>query len=83
MNATYSLPRFGPVQSDSTAVNPFYVDSRYTTADFFAMFGATFRYGHGWSAADDEGKVHDVVIKDALNKRALSAANPSTSTLLS
>lgn len=76
MNATYSLPRFGPVQSDSTAVNPFYVDSRYTTADFFAMFGATFRYGHGWSAAD-------VVIRDALNKRALSAANPSTSTLLS
>ena len=58
-----------PVQPDMAAVDPFYVDARYTTADFFPMFDVPFRYGHGWDAADDEGKARAVVIGRGLNNR--------------
>ncbi|MEW9624299.1 ABC transporter permease [Rhodanobacter geophilus] len=70
-----------PVQPDSTAIDPFYVEARYTTADFFAMFGAPFRYGHGWDAADDEAKARDVVIGSELNERLFGGANSVGRTL--
>ncbi|MFO1505528.1 MAG: ABC transporter permease [Lysobacterales bacterium] len=58
-----------PIQPQSSAIDPFYVEARYTTADFFAMFDAPFRYGHAWNAADDEGKARDVVISRLLNDK--------------
>jgi putative ABC transport system permease protein len=58
-----------PVQPDSAAIDPFYVEARYTTADFFPMFEVPFRYGHGWNAADDGAKAREVVIGPALNNR--------------
>ncbi|GLQ98921.1 ABC transporter permease [Dyella mobilis] len=70
-----------PVQSDAATVDPFYVEARYTTADFFAMFGAPFRYGHGWAAADDEAKTRDVVISSTLNQRLFGDANSVGRTL--
>ncbi len=63
------------VQPDAAAITPFYVEARYTTADFFAMFGAPFRYGHGWSADDDEAKTRAVVISGELNQRLFGGAN--------
>jgi len=70
-----------PVQPDAATIDPFYVEARYTTADFFAMFGAPFRYGHGWDAADDEAKAHDVVISSELNERLFGGANSVGRTL--
>jgi putative ABC transport system permease protein len=70
-----------PVQPDSAAIDPFYVEARYTTADFFAMFGAQFRYGHGWDVADDEAKARDVVISGELNERLFGGANSVGHTL--
>lgn len=70
-----------PIQTDSAATDPFYVDARYTTADFFAMFDAPFRYGHGWNAADDEAKARDVVISSELNERLFGGANSIGRTL--
>ena len=70
-----------PIQPDSAATDPFYVEARYTTADFFAMFGAPFRYGHGWSAADDEAKARDVVISSELNERLFGGADSVGRTL--
>jgi putative ABC transport system permease protein len=64
-----------PIQPDASATDPFYVEARYTTADFFAMFAAPFRYGHGWDAADDEAKARDVVISSELNERLFGGAN--------
>ncbi|MGN6706810.1 MAG: ABC transporter permease [Rhodanobacter sp.] len=58
-----------PVQPDVASIDPFYVEARYTTADFFPMFEVPFRYGHGWHAADDEAKAREVVIGPALNNR--------------
>ncbi|HEX7731739.1 MAG TPA: ABC transporter permease [Rhodanobacter sp.] len=70
-----------PVQPDSAAIDPFYVEARYTTADFFAMFGAPFRYGRGWDAADDEAKARDVVISNELDERLFGGANSVGRTL--
>jgi len=70
-----------PIQPDSAAIDPFYVEARYTTADFFAMFGAPFRYGGGWDAADDEAKARDVVINSGLNERLFGGANSVGHTL--
>jgi putative ABC transport system permease protein len=58
-----------PVQPDLAAIDPFYVEAFYTTADFFPMFEVPFLYGHGWTAADDEGKAREVVIGRDLNNR--------------
>jgi len=58
-----------PVQPDLAAIDPFYVEAFYTTADFFPMFEVPFLYGHGWNAADDEGKAREVVIGRDLNNQ--------------
>ena len=70
-----------PIQPDSVATDPFYVEARYTTADFFPMFGAPFRYGHGWDTADDEAKAREVVISSELNERLFGGANSVGRTL--
>ncbi|MDE2247098.1 MAG: ABC transporter permease [Xanthomonadaceae bacterium] len=70
-----------PIQPDSAAIDPFYVEARYTTADFFAMFGAPLRYGNGWDEADDEAKARDVVIGSELNERLFGGANSVGRTL--
>jgi putative ABC transport system permease protein len=70
-----------PIQPDSAAIDPFYVEARYTTADFFPMFGAPFRYGRGWGAADDEAKARDAVISSELNERLFGGANSVGRTL--
>jgi putative ABC transport system permease protein len=64
-----------PIQPDAAAIESFYVEARYTTADFFTMFGAPFRYGRGWDAADDEAKARDVVIGSELDERLFGGAN--------
>ncbi len=63
------------VQSDASAFDPFYEDARYTTADFFAMFGVPVQYGHAWSAADDDAQARVVVISSQLNTRLFGGAD--------
>jgi putative ABC transport system permease protein len=70
-----------PVQPAQSALDPFYVDARYTTADFFPMFGTPFLYGHGWNAADDEAKAREVVISRELNRKLYGGANSVGRTL--
>ncbi|KRE88598.1 ABC transporter ATP-binding protein [Frateuria sp. Soil773] len=48
---------------------PLMVPTLATTADFFPMFDAPFRYGRGWSADDDAGRTRVVVISDDLNRK--------------
>lgn len=64
-----------PVQPGQSMLDPFYVDARYTTADFFPMFGTPFLYGHGWDAADDEAKAREVVITRELNQKLFAGGN--------
>ncbi len=50
-------------------IAPFRVDSRYTSADMFAMFDMPFLFGNAWSAAEDEAHARTVVISKSLNQR--------------
>ena len=57
------------VRPANTALHPFYVDGRYTTRDFFTMFGVPFEHGHGWSSSDDAAGTHVVVLADSLARK--------------
>ncbi|MDE1898067.1 MAG: ABC transporter permease [Xanthomonadaceae bacterium] len=63
------------VQSTRNGVDPFFEDARYTTAEFFPMFGVPFRYGHGWAAADDGARARVAVIGAALNRRVFGGGD--------
>jgi len=56
-------------------LQPFYVDGRYTTADFFALFGVPFERGSGWSAADDAASAQVVVLTDAAARKLFGEAD--------
>ena len=57
-------------------LQPFDINGRYTTADFFAMFGVPFAEGSGWTAADDAAHAHVVVLSEPLARKLFGAANP-------
>ncbi|MGH8126132.1 MAG: ABC transporter permease [Rhodanobacteraceae bacterium] len=48
---------------------PFYSDGVMTTPDFFAMFGAPFEYGSGWTAQNGENRARVAVIAAQLNDK--------------
>lgn len=48
------------------ATRAFMADARYTTADFFPMFGVPFVAGDGWTASDDDQHARVAVIARAL-----------------
>jgi putative ABC transport system permease protein len=58
-----------PVQPAQPGVDPFYINARYTTADFFPMFRVPLLYGRTWSATDDESKARVAVITRTLNDK--------------
>ena len=70
-----------PIRPASSSLDPFYVEARYTTADFFAMFDAPFLYGHGWTGADDEAHARDVVITRKLDDKLFNGADSTGRTL--
>ncbi|GAB3793656.1 ABC transporter permease [Dyella agri] len=57
------------IQPDNTTLDPFYVDARYTSADFFPMFGVPFLHGRAWAAADDDAHARVAVISSQLNDK--------------
>lgn len=69
------------VQSDEREVDPYLVTARYTTGDFFPMFGVPFRFGAGWSAAEDDGHARVAVIAASLNDRLFHGRNSVGRTL--
>ena len=70
------------VEAQDGKLDPFSVDARYTSSDFFPMFDAPFRFGSGWSAADDEGRARVAVISSALNDKLFAGGNSVGKTLL-
>ena len=69
------------IQPAQSALAPFYETARYTTADFFPMFGVPFRYGHAWGAAADGASERVVVISNKLNEK-LFGGRDSTGRML-
>ncbi|HEY9112613.1 MAG TPA: ABC transporter permease [Rhodanobacteraceae bacterium] len=70
-----------PVQPTQANLDPFYVDARYTTADFFPMFDTPFEYGRAWTAAEDEAAAHVAVISSSLNMKLFGGKNSVGQTL--
>jgi len=56
-------------------LDPMQIDGRMTTADFFGLFDVPFKYGNGWSQADDEGRARLVVITADLNDKLFAGAD--------
>jgi putative ABC transport system permease protein len=50
-------------------VKPVFSTTRYTSADFFAMFDAPWLHGGGWSKADDDGEARVAVISSTLSEK--------------
>lgn len=69
------------IQPAQSALDPFYETARYTTADFFPMFGVPFQYGHAWGASEDAASANVVVISSKLNDR-LFGGRDSTGRML-
>lgn len=65
----------------SGTLEPFNVDARYTSADFFAMFDTPFLHGGGWTAAEDEGQGRVAVITRELNDKLYGGADSVGRTL--
>lgn len=57
------------VKPENTTFDAFYYAARYTTSDFFPMFGVPFQYGRAWNAEDDESRSRVAVISAALNNK--------------
>jgi putative ABC transport system permease protein len=69
------------IEPAKQGLDPFYADSRYTTADFFPMFDAPFLYGHGWSAAEDQRRDRVVVLSKALNGKLFGGIDSTGKTV--
>jgi putative ABC transport system permease protein len=69
------------IEPAKQGLDPFYADSRYTTADFFPMFDAPFLYGHGWSAVEDQRRDRVVVLSKALNGKLFGGIDSTGKTV--
>ena len=63
------------IEPQTPGLDPFYVDARYTTADFFPMFATPFLYGNGWSADQDARRGRVVVLAKKLNDKLFGGGN--------
>lgn len=66
---------------DKAGLDPFYVSSRFTTADFFPMFEVPFAEGRAWTAAEDKARARVVVISKELKEKLFGDASAIGKTL--
>ncbi|AEQ97995.1 ABC transporter permease [Xanthomonas oryzae] len=62
-----------PVRAGSSAIK---LEGRYTTADFFAMFGIPLHQGPAWSKQDDQNHARLIVLSRALAGTLFGTSNP-------
>jgi putative ABC transport system permease protein len=65
----------GVLSGGLPSATPISAETRFTTADFFAMFDVPFRYGGGWTAADDRGSAPVIVLSKDSNDRLFGGTN--------
>jgi len=65
----------GIVSRTDKGMEPEYVATRMTTADFFPMFDVPFKYGSSWDARADAGPDPVVVLSKELNQKAFGGVN--------
>lgn len=65
----------GIFSRDDKGMEPEYIGTRMTTADFFPMFSVPFLYGGPWDAKADEGPDPVVVLSKETNRKAFGGEN--------
>ena len=63
------------VEPAGTEDKPFQIDTRATTADFFAMFNVPFAYGSGWEKSADDAQERVIVLSQSLNDQLYGGTN--------
>lgn len=63
------------IEPDRAGLDPFFVNARWTSADFFAMFRVPFVAGGAWTAEDDARAARVVVISRALAEKLFGATS--------
>ncbi len=61
------------IEPQRAGLAPFFVDARWTSADFFAMFRVPFAAGGAWSAEDDRRAARVAVIARSLAEKLFGA----------
>jgi putative ABC transport system permease protein len=69
------------IEPARAGLEPFHIDGRWTSADFFAMFRVPFLAGGGWSAADDDSAARVAVISRELADKAFGTIEAVGKTL--
>ncbi|MEZ0471010.1 ABC transporter permease [Luteimonas salinilitoris] len=69
------------VEPERQGVDPYRADSRYTSADFFAMFDVPFRYGRAWDAGADERHERVAVISSEMNEQIFGGGDNTGRTI--
>lgn len=64
-----------PIEPERAGLDPFYVDARWTSADFFPMFRVPFVAGSSWTAEDDEHAAHVAVISKQLAEKVFGSVD--------
>jgi putative ABC transport system permease protein len=62
------------IEPDREGLSPFFVESRWTSGDLFAMFDVPFVAGGGWTPADDTSAAHVIVISRELAEKVFGTA---------
>lgn len=65
----------GIIEPENKDINPFEVDMRLTTGDFFTMFNTPFLYGGAWDINVDRNAEHVIVLSKEVNDRVFGGEN--------
>ena len=63
------------IRPGRAGLRPFFQDGHFVSADFFAMFGAPFHAGSGWSADDDAQHARVLVLNGELARKLFGDAS--------
>lgn len=58
-----------PLTLERAQFRPFTVSGRFTTSDFFTMFGVPLESGRGWSDAEGKARARVVVLSSSLSRK--------------
>ena len=71
----------GILSRDDKGMDPYYIQARMTTRDFFPMFETPFQFGGAWDAKADEAPEPVVVLSKEANRKAFGGINSVGKTL--
>jgi putative ABC transport system permease protein len=69
------FPNVLAVEPENREIKPYMATVLFTHGDFFPMFDAPFKYGNGWSGAQDDDTARVVVLSAPTNERLFAGAD--------